>query len=640
MPARWLASPSASRDGHGALLVPRKPVGPLRTDRMGDMEHPCVCAVVVTWNRRELLIQSLDAVFAQEPAPQTVIVVDNASTDGSADLVSERYPGVYLVRSATNTGGAGGFALGLATALEKGCEAIWLMDDDTVPTSGALAALLAARAAYQHIRGGQPALVGSRVIWVDGRDHPMNTPRPNPFASRGERTAAREIGCIPIRTASFVSILLDAARVRDVGLPIADYFLWNDDFEFTARLLRDSPGLICPGSVVVHKTKTFGGSDADPGERFIFEVRNKLWTFTRSRALTPLERILYAGSTGRRWLGTLARSADRRVLLRGLAAGVRLGVRPPRRTEDVLADAKPTPAPAGLVNGVAAAAGILPEPFSVLLPVYAGDDPEAFDEALRSVTAEQILKPSEVVIVRDGPLPPALASRIDRASGRPGGLQDEEAPIRVIELRDNVGLGRALAAGLVACTHDVVARQDADDISCPGRFAAQVPLLSEGWDLVGSALVEFDGSTGVLGLERVPPLRPAGIRDDARFAQPVFHPTLVYRRSVVEAAGGYQDLPLLEDYWLIARMILMGARITNVREPLVRYRVSAGAYGRRGGTALLWSELRLQWRFLRCGFTSPGQFARNVAVRGAYRLLPEGLRRAAYRRFRAQRGHR
>jgi hypothetical protein len=70
----------------------------------------------------------------------------------------------------------------------------------------------------------------------------------------------------------------------------------------------------------------------------------------------------------------------------------------------------------------------------------------------------------------------------------------------------------------------------------------------------------------------------------------------------------------------------------------VRYRVGAGAYARRGGTGLLRSELALQRRFRDLGLTTRGQYARNVIVRGGYRLVPEALRRTAYRALIANRG--
>ena len=145
---------------------------------------------------------------------------------------------------------------------------------------------------------------------------------------------------MPIRSASFVSILVDAAECRRRGLPQADYFLWNDDFEFTTRLLRANTGWLCPASVVVHKTKTFGSTNADPGQRFFYEVRNKIWMFKSRAPLGPAERLVYGGSTLRRWVRTFAGSADRRVLRKSLVAGISAGVRTsPRPTDEVLAAA-------------------------------------------------------------------------------------------------------------------------------------------------------------------------------------------------------------------------------------------------------------------------------------------------------------
>jgi rhamnopyranosyl-N-acetylglucosaminyl-diphospho-decaprenol beta-1,3/1,4-galactofuranosyltransferase len=99
---------------------------------------------------------------------------------------------------------------------------------------------------------------------------------------------------------------------------------------------------------VMHKTRTFGSTDADPGDRFFFEVRNKVWMLTRSSSLGPVERLLYAASTLRRWMRTFWRSGDRatlrRALRRGLAAGLRHG---PRSNDDALAGLAIPPAPAG-----------------------------------------------------------------------------------------------------------------------------------------------------------------------------------------------------------------------------------------------------------------------------------------------------
>lgn len=308
--------------------------GPIEGPGEGPGEK--VVAVVVTYNRQELLADCLRSLADQTRRPDRVVVVDNASTDTTGDLLAELLGGweieLDVITLTRNTGGAGGFAAGTARALELGADRIWLLDDDTMPTPGALAALLDVCA--------DTALVASRVVWTDGRAHPMNTPRPKPGVSAVERVDAEALRCVPIRSASFVSVLVEAAAVRRRGLPIADYFLWNDDFEFTTRILRGRRGLLCPASVAVHHTKTFGSTDADPGERFFFEVRNKVWLFTRGRGLAPAERLVYGGSTLRRWIRTIARSTDRatlfRCLLRGLAAGLRRG---PRPTAQVLSEA-------------------------------------------------------------------------------------------------------------------------------------------------------------------------------------------------------------------------------------------------------------------------------------------------------------
>src|SRR5205823_6335724 len=144
--------------------------------------------------------------------------------------------------------------------------------------------------------------------------------------------------------------------------------------------------------------------------------------------------------------------------------------------------------------------------------------------------------------------------------------------------------------------------------------------------IVRAGLYEFVEDTNDIVGQRVPPTDPAQIRRYARMHDPFNHPTVVYRRQAVLAAGGYGDLPLMEDYALFARMLADGARPANVAEPLVFYRVGAEAFRRRGGARLLRSELRLQREFLRRGFTSPPEYLRNVIVRGGYRLIPWWLR--------------
>jgi glycosyltransferase involved in cell wall biosynthesis len=269
----------------------------------------------------------------------------------------------------------------------------------------------------------------------------------------------------------------------------------------------------------------------------------------------------------------------------------------------------------------------VPEQFSVLLPIWAGDRPDFLAAAFESTVDGQTRPPDQVVVVQDGPVGEQLAKRVAELAGA------SRVPVDVLVLERNIGLGPALDAGLAACRHPIVARMDADDISVAHRFAVQLPVIESGVDIVGSGLAEFtDDPEQVVGT-RTPPIEPADIRQRARFAVPFNHPTVVYRRDLVLAVGGYTDFARMEDYLLWAKLILAGARVANVAEPLVKYRVGAGAYARRGGLEQLRTELEVQRRFRRLGFTTRNQYLRNVAVRGGYRLVPEGLRRAAYRRL-------
>lgn len=271
--------------------------------------------------------------------------------------------------------------------------------------------------------------------------------------------------------------------------------------------------------------------------------------------------------------------------------------------------------------------------FSVLLPVYAGDDPAFFARALRSVSTEQTLRPDEIVIVRDGEVSDGIEAVLDAAidGSAVGGV-----PVTVVRIGHNRGLAAALVEGLKACRYEIVARADADDISLPQRFATQIPLVvggddEEPLDLLGAAIQEFESEERPAGLVRELPAEPERIRRMARFRDPFNHPTVVYRKAAVARAGGYQPLSKMEDYWLFVRMLQTGSRVANLTEPLVLYRVGAGAYQRRGGGEMLRSEIALQRAFVASGFISRGQGLRNIVVRGGYRLVPTGVRRPVYR---------
>jgi len=265
--------------------------------------------------------------------------------------------------------------------------------------------------------------------------------------------------------------------------------------------------------------------------------------------------------------------------------------------------------------------------FTLLLPVYAKDQPAFVRLAFESSVQGQTLRPTAAVIVQDGPVPPALSDELARLA------ESSPVPVELVILRENQGLTAALNAGLAACQTEVVARMDADDVSVPERFERQWQLISEGYDLVGTGMVEFDEDPDAPGTLRVPPTGSERIRSHARSHNPFNHPTMMYRKSVVERVGGYEPFGKMEDYWLGLRMIDGGARVENIAEPLLKYRVGSGAFSRRGGWAEARTEWRLQSAMRRMGFVSTGQYLRNCVVKGVYRLMPVGLKKVLFRRF-------
>jgi len=257
------------------------------------------------------------------------------------------------------------------------------------------------------------------------------------------------------------------------------------------------------------------------------------------------------------------------------------------------------------------------------MAVYAGDVEDFVRPAYDSVTRDQQLPPDHVVIVRDGPVSEGVARWLEEISVDP--------KVGIVALEHNVGLAAALNIGLDHATTDIVARADSDDISLPERFALQIPLICSGYDLVGSAIAEFTSDPKHPELVRHVMTTQSGIERQARLESPFHHPTVVFRKSAVEAAGGYPGLKQMEDYPLWAAMLMNGAKVTNLDQVLVHYRVGAGAFARRGGRALARSESQLQERFLAMGFTTRWQYLRNRLVRGPlYRYLPASVRRFLY----------
>ncbi|WP_084568966.1 glycosyltransferase [Halostagnicola larsenii] len=266
--------------------------------------------------------------------------------------------------------------------------------------------------------------------------------------------------------------------------------------------------------------------------------------------------------------------------------------------------------------------------FSVLISVYENDDPEHLDEALRSIV-EQSVEPEEIVLVADGPLPSEIEQTIEKfTSAHPN-------VFTLIQLDSNQGLGIALQTGLKKCSHDLVARMDADDISEPHRFETQVSYLlsNPNIDVVGSNVGEFyDNPDNIKNVRKVPS-SAAEVRSMAQFRSPTNHPSVMFRRSSVLEAGNYRSYRSMQDYELWVRMLSQGYTIENIPEVLVKCRASNDLYERRGGVKYSLLELEIQREFLRMDAISRVTFLRNIAVRVPVRLLPNSLRSLIYRTF-------
>ncbi|WP_254535981.1 glycosyltransferase [Halomarina litorea] len=267
-------------------------------------------------------------------------------------------------------------------------------------------------------------------------------------------------------------------------------------------------------------------------------------------------------------------------------------------------------------------------PFSVVLPVYRGDDARNFNTAVESLRT-QTETPTEVVVIADGPLTRSLENSLKRW------CEEFPAEFRVDWIPKNRGLGNALRTGVRECSHDLVARMDADDISVSDRFERQLEYLSDNptVDVIGGQLAEFGTNPDkVTSLRRVP-LRHEEIATMARSRSPMNHATVMFRREAVLAAGNYRPVEPMEDYDLWVRMLIDGAKFANLPDVLLKMRAGDGLYERRSGLEYGREELRRQTDFLRWGFIGPFRFCLNLLLRLPVRFVPGRVRGYIYERL-------
>lgn len=253
-----------------------------------------VAIVVVTYNRKDLLIENLKSLKAQTYSDFDIYVIDNASTDGTKDAIAQFVSNnTFYVNTGSNLGGAGGFKYGIKHALQNSSyKYIWIMDDDTIPEQDALESLIH----KADILNGEFSYLSSVVKWIDGSACLMNLQIVDSMTTKN--LYALSNGLLQIKQASFVSCLIDCAAINEVGLPISEFFIYGDDVEYTERLGKYKPGFLDVDSIVIHKMKTnvntsIVSCDPERISRYKFQIRNYVFMAKKNGLKGIVKNFIY-----------------------------------------------------------------------------------------------------------------------------------------------------------------------------------------------------------------------------------------------------------------------------------------------------------------------------------------------------------
>lgn len=240
-----------------------------------------IAAVVVTYNRKHLLRENILCLMNQTLIEfLDIIIVDNHSTDGTRDMLNDFIDNQSIIYTDTgcNLGGAGGFSFGVKFAAESGYKYVWLMDDDCMPNPTALHEFMEA----DNFLEGHYGFLSSKVMWKDNTVCKMNVQR---------KTLARNVKdfeshFVPVVMASFVSLFIPVDIIYELGIPIKDFFIWTDDWEYTRRISLRYPCYLINKSIVIHKSKNNFGANIENDEierlnRYAYLYRNDVYLYRR-----------------------------------------------------------------------------------------------------------------------------------------------------------------------------------------------------------------------------------------------------------------------------------------------------------------------------------------------------------------------
>lgn len=237
-----------------------------------------IVAVVVTYNRKQLLMECINSLLAQSYKDLDILIVDNDSNDGTKDYAMNISNGrVKYINTEKNLGGAGGFQFGINEGVKRGYDYLWLMDDDSIPEPSALENLI-----KQSAELGNWGFLSSKTLWKDHTICKMNVPKTGIYSKLQSFSGFNK----RIMMATFVSFFVRADVVKEVGLPIKEFFIWADDLEYSRRISRKYPCYFIPSSVVIHKCSSNNGSNIATDQakrlpRYKFAYRNEVYVFRR-----------------------------------------------------------------------------------------------------------------------------------------------------------------------------------------------------------------------------------------------------------------------------------------------------------------------------------------------------------------------
>lgn len=282
-----------------------------------------IAAIVVTYNRKDLLKETLTALINQTYSQVDIIVIDNASTDGTKETVDLMMANgqIYYFNTGANLGGAGGFNYGLKVAYQRGYDAFWLMDDDSVAEEKSLEEIIHAATLLE----GKYGFLCSNVRWIDGKPCKMNIPRIDEKWLDSAEYLMK--GIIPVKIATFVGFYITRDMVARIGLPIKEFFIWSDDTNYSMRANREEICYCVLNSVIVHKMKSNFPSDiisdeSDRLSRYFYSYRNKLYNARYEKRVTQ-----YLLQIFKQTIQVIARSKNRGKKLyymyKGFFAGLR-----------------------------------------------------------------------------------------------------------------------------------------------------------------------------------------------------------------------------------------------------------------------------------------------------------------------------